>query len=121
MKRTLIIILLFGRLMGNVDSKPIFQSDSPSSFSTDGETIKALKIACDDFLVNGKDVKDFNVILSNEIEENKTDEDDLLIITFMGKLAPGKRGLGTANRAPGSITYFVSKTKWKIIKKQGIR
>jgi hypothetical protein len=40
---------------------------------------------------------------------------------FMGKLSPGKRGLGTANRVPGSVTYFISKEEWKIIKEQGIR
>jgi hypothetical protein len=42
-------------------------------------------------------------------------------VMFMGKLSPGKRGLGTANRAPGSVTYFISKEESKIIKEQGIR
>jgi hypothetical protein len=40
---------------------------------------------------------------------------------FMGKLSSGKRGLGTTNRVPGSVTYFISKEEWKIINEQGIR
>lgn len=39
----------------------------------------------------------------------------------MGKITPGKIGLGTANRNPGSVTYFISGEKWIIIKEQGIK
>lgn len=67
-------------------------------------------------------MRDFDITIAEKIEQNesKNDADGILIVTFMGKLLPRKSGLGTANRIPGSITYFISKDKLKIIKEQGI-
>jgi hypothetical protein len=98
-------------------------STSPLIFTIDGSVMKALKIACDEFGAAGGDMRDFDITIAEKIEQNesKDDADGILIVTFMGKLLPRKRGLGTANRIPGSITYFISKEKFKIIKAQEIK
>lgn len=83
--------------------------------------MKALKIACDEFVASGKDLRDFNITISEETDKNTGDANDIFIVTFMGKLTLGKRGLGTANRIPGSLIFFISREKWKIIKEQGIK
>ena len=83
--------------------------------------MKALKVACDEFTKSGKDMREFNVNISEETNKTENDSDDIYIVTFMGKLLPGKRGLGTANRIPGSATYFISKERWEIIKEQGMK
>lgn len=121
MKTAFLIIFLTGIFMENTKSEPVFQSHSPSAFSIDGSTMKALKIACDEFLVSGNDIREFNVTISEADDKSKKDSGDILIVTFMGKISQGKRGLGTANRVPGSVTYFVSREKWKIVKEQGIK
>ncbi len=121
MKITFLLILLTGLFMDKTNAEPMFKTNSPSMLSIDGRAMKALKIACDEFLVGGKDIREFNIIISEQSAKNEHDVDDIFVVTFMGKLAPGKRGLGTANRVPGSVTYFISREKWKIIKEQGIR
>jgi len=109
--------------MEKVNYEPMFQSNSPSILSIDGSAMKALKIACDEFVVSGKDIREFNVIISEKINEtnDKNEADGIFTVTFMGKLIPRKRGLGTANRIPGSVTYFISREKLIIIKEQGIK
>lgn len=107
--------------MEKTNAEPIFQSNSPSMLSIDESAMKALKIACDEFLMSGKDMREFNITISEKNDKNETVADNMFIVTFMGKLSPGKKGLGTANRFPGSVTYFISREKWKIIKEQGIR
>ena len=123
MKITLIFIFLIGFIMEEVKFEPMFKSISPSILSIDGRAMKALKIACDEFEISGKDLREFNIITSEETDAGKRDNygADVFVVTFMGKLSPGKRGLGTANRVPGSVTYIISKDKWKIVKEQGIR
>jgi hypothetical protein len=121
MRITFLIIFLIGFFMQNANSEPMFRIPSPSVLSIDGSAMKALKIACDDFVKSGKDVREFTITISEKTDKNKNDSNDIFIVTFMGKLSPGKRGLGTANRAPGSVTYFISKEEWKIIKEQGIK
>ena len=106
--------------MEKTNADPMSASNSTIIFSIDGHTMEALKIACDEFLVSGKDVREFDITLSKKnIEENHADE--IFIVTFMGKLSPGKRGLGTENRVPGSVIYFISIKNGKIIEEQGIR
>lgn len=107
--------------MEKANAEPMFQLHSPSVLSIEGSAMKALKIACDEFVASGKDMREFNVYISEEDDEIKNDADDTYVVTFMGKLLAGKRGLGTANRVPGSVTYFVSRKEWKIIKEQGIK
>lgn len=119
--RTLLLVLLIGVSMNNTNAEPMFQSSSPSVLSIDGSAMKALKIACDEFLASGKDLRDFNVTISEKTDAHEGNAGDIFVVTFMGKLAPGKRGLGTANRAPGSVSYFVSREKWEIVKEQGIK
>jgi hypothetical protein len=121
MRLILISILFIGVFMEKANSEPIFQLNSHSVLSIDGSAMKALKIASDEFLVDGRDLNEFNVTISEKTGGNKNEFDDVFIVTFMGKLYPGKRGLGTANRVPGSVTYFISRTQWKIIKEQGVR
>jgi hypothetical protein len=65
-------------------------------------------------------MSDFTVTLSEKADENNG-TDDTFIVTFAGKFWPGKRGLGTANRVPGSVTYFICRDNWKIVKEQGIK
>ena len=81
--------------------------------------MKALKIACDEFITTGRDMSGFDISLYTRADNDKPDTHDVFIVTLMGKLSPGKRGLGTANRVPGSVTYFISKETWQIIKEQG--
>lgn len=107
--------------MEKANSEPIFQILSPSVLSIDGSAVRALKIACDDFVTSRKDMRDFTITISEKTDKNKNESNDVFIVTFMGKLLPGKRGLGTANRAPNSVTYFISKGEWRITKEQGIR
>ena len=85
--------------------------------------MKALKIACDEFVVSGKNIREFNIIISEKSNKanEKNEAGGIFTVTFMGKFIPGKRGLGTANRIPGSVTYFISREKWIIIKEQGIK
>ncbi|MBA4053345.1 MAG: hypothetical protein C0490_01400 [Marivirga sp.] len=121
MKITLLLIFLIGIFMEKANPEPMFQIPSPSVIFIDGNAMRALKIAYDDFLKSGKDVREFTIIISEKTEENKNGSNEIFSVMFMGKLSPGKRGLGTANRVPGSATYFISKEEWKIIKEQGIR
>lgn len=107
--------------MKSSNSEPKFEIDLPSAHSIGGSAMKALKIACDEFSKGDLDMQNFNISISEEIDSTNLGGDDVFVVTFLGKLSPGKRGLGTANRAPGSVTYFISKKKWKIIKEQGIR
>lgn len=93
--------------MDDAGAEPMFQSTSPSVLSISGSATKALKIAFDKFAVGGKDVRDFDVIISERLNEDAADSADIFIVTFMGKLAPGKMGLGTANRVSGSPSYFI--------------
>ena len=83
--------------------------------------MKALKIACDEFLKGEADIQNFDINISTEPNQLNNGEDGIFVVTFMGKLFPGKRGLGAANRFPGSATYFVSKKEWRIIKEQGVK
>lgn len=71
--------------------------------------MRALKIAFDHFLKSGKDVRELTITISEKTEENKNGSNEIFSVMFMGKLSPGKRGLGTANRIPDSVTYFISK------------
>jgi hypothetical protein len=121
MKMTLFLIFLIGIFMEKANSEPTFQIPSPPVLFIDGNAMRALKIAYDDFANSGKDVSEFTITISEKPEENKNGSNEIFIVMFMGKLSPGKRGLGTANRVPGSVTYFISKEEWKIIKEQGIR
>lgn len=98
----------------------MFHYTSPDGISIDGDAMQALKIASDRFVTNGKNLRDFTVTLSVEAGKN-CDAGEIFMVTFIGKLTSGKRGLGTANRVPGSITYYISKEKWEIIKEQGIK
>jgi hypothetical protein len=107
--------------MEKAHSEPIFQLNSPSVLSIDGSAMKALKIASDEFVAGGRDMREFNITISEKTNNNQNDADDMFIVTFMGKLSPGKRGLGAANRVPGSVTYFISREEWKIIKEQGVK
>ena len=107
--------------MEKASAEPMLHSNSPSVLSIDGSTMRALTIACDEFVASGKDLRDFNITISEETNKNTDGANDIFIVKFMGKLTPGKRGLGTANRVPGSITFFISREKWKIIKEQGIK
>jgi hypothetical protein len=121
MKITLFLFFLIGIFMEKANSEPMFQIPSPSVLFIDGNAMRALKIAYDAFATSGKDVSEFTITISEKPEENKNGSNEIFIVMFMGKLSPGKRGLGTANRVPGSVTYFISKEEWKIIKEQGIR
>jgi len=123
MRITLLLIFLIGFIMEKANSEPMFQSNSPTILSIDGSAMKALKIACDEFAENGKDIRGFNITISEKINEtnDKNETEGIFTVTFMGKLTPGKRGLGTANRTLGSVTYFISREKWIIIKEQGIK
>jgi len=71
--------------------------------------MRALKIAFDHFLKSGEDVRELTITISEKTEENKNGSNEIFSVMFMGKLSPGKRGLGTANRIPDSVTYFISK------------
>ena len=117
---TLFLIFLIGIFMEKANSEPTFQIPSPPVLFIDGNAMRALKIVYDDFANSGKDVSEFTITISEKPEEKKNCSNEILIVTFMGKLSPGKRGLGTANRVPGSVT-FISKEEWKIIKEQGVR
>jgi hypothetical protein len=121
MKLTLSLIFLIGIFMEKGNSEPMFQKPSPSVVFIDGNAMRALKIAYDDFVKSGKDIREFTITISEKTEENKNGSNEIFSVMFMGKLSLGKRGLGTANRAPGSVTYFISKEESKIIKEQGIR
>lgn len=57
-------ILIF---YGKAHSESMFQSNSPSILSLDGSAMKALKIVCDEFLANGKDIREFNIIISEKL------------------------------------------------------
>jgi len=107
--------------MEKANPEPMFQIPSPSVIFIDGNAMRTLKIAYDDFLKSGKDLREFTIIISEKTEENKNGSNEIFSVMFMGKLSPRKRGLGTANRVPDSATYFISKEEWKIIKEQGIR
>jgi len=107
--------------MKKAGAKPMFQSNSPYVLSLSGSALQALRIACDKFLVSGKDLRDFTITISQATEESESDAQHMFVVTFMGNLAPGRRGLGTANRVPGSLTYFITRKEWKIIKEQGIK
>jgi len=108
--------------MQNAHAAAISQVRSPSELSIDGTIMKALKIAYDEFAKSGKDIQDFTLSISKENDKNENHGNEVYVVTFMGKLLPGKtRGLGTANRIPGSVTYFVSAEKWTISKEQGVR
>lgn len=109
--------------MEKANSEPMFQSNPRSIVSIDGSALKALKIAYDKFVLSGKDMREFNITISEEINKtnDKKEVDGIFNVTFMGKLMPGKRGLGTENCTPGSVTYFISREKWIIIKEQGIK
>lgn len=106
--------------MKEADCEPIVQQHPPPVLTIEGSTMKALKIASDEFAASGLDVRNFNVTIAEKAGEQEND-DTVFIVTFMGKLSPGKRGLGTANRVPGSVIYFISKEKWKVIKEQGVK
>jgi len=121
MKITLLLIFLIEIFMEKANPEPMFQIPSPSVIFIDGNAMRALKIAYDDFLKSGKDVREFTITISKKTEENKNGSNEIFSVMFMGKLSPGKTGLGTANRVPGSVTYFISEEEWKIIKEQGIR
>jgi len=82
--------------------------------------MRALKIAYDDFVKSGKDVREFTITISEKTEENKNGSNEFFSMMFMGKLSPGKRGLGTSNRIPGSVTYFISKDNGKLLKSNGL-
>jgi hypothetical protein len=107
--------------MEQANSEPMFKINSSSVLTIDGSAMKALKTACDEFLKSGKDIREFTIGISEETDKNENEVNDRFIVTFMGKLAPGKRGLGTANRVPGSVTYLISRRTWEIIKEQGIK
>jgi hypothetical protein len=107
--------------MEKSNAEPIFQPHSPSVLSIDGSAMKALKVACDVYTKRGKDLLYLIEKISHKTNTTQNDSDDIYIVTFMGKLLPGKRGLGTANRIPGSATYFISKERWEIIKEQGMK
>jgi hypothetical protein len=115
------LIFLIGDFMENANAEPIFKLASPSMLTIDGSAMKALKIASDEFVASGRDMREFHITISIETDKNKNDAEAIFIVTFMGKLTPGKRGLGTANRVPGSVTYFISREEWEIIKEQGVK
>jgi len=119
--KNLVIIVLIVCLMEKAYAEPLFQSNSPSVLSINGFAVQALKVACDEFIAGGKDLSGFTITISRQTEKNKIDTNDIFVVTFMGNLTSGTRGLGTANRVPGSITYFISSEKWDIVKEQGVK
>jgi len=54
MKITFFLIFLIGIFMEKANSEPMFQIPSPSVFFIDGNAMRALKIAYDDFVKVGK-------------------------------------------------------------------
>lgn len=77
--------------MEKVNYEQMFQSNSPSILSIDGSVMNALKIACDEFAENGEDMREFNIIISEKINETneKNEAEGIFTVTFMGKLTPG--------------------------------
>lgn len=71
MKITLLYIFLIGFFMAKTNAEPMFKSNSPSTLSIDGSAMKALKIACDEFLVSGKDIREFNINISEKLTKTK--------------------------------------------------
>jgi hypothetical protein len=49
------------------------------------------------------------------VKKNKNDADDMFVVTFMGAPSPRKRGFGTGNRVPDSVTYFISQKTREIL------
>ena len=53
------------------NSEPMFQKPSPSVVFIDGNAMRALKIAYDDFVKSGKDIREFTITISEKLKKTK--------------------------------------------------
>jgi hypothetical protein len=71
MKITLSLIFLIGIFTEKANSEPMFQIPSPSVVFIDGNAMRALKIAYDDFVKSGKDIREFTITISEKLKKTK--------------------------------------------------
>lgn len=57
--------------MEKANPEPMFQIASPSIIFMDGDAMRALIIAYDDFSKSGEDVREFTIIISEKTGEKK--------------------------------------------------
>ena len=69
---------------------PMAQSDSLPVLSIDESTAKALKIGCGELVQSGKDVRNFDVAVSETADKN--DDDGMFIVTLWENSQREKEG-----------------------------
>ncbi|MGU7769646.1 hypothetical protein ACV229_05635 [Burkholderia sp. MR1-5-21] len=87
------------------------------SVSLNTAAVIGLKAAYEDFAKTGQDLGNFEIHI-RDMKASKEDgegEDNVISVTFMAKLIPGKRGLGNANRLGKSINYVISPESGEIL------
>lgn len=57
--------------MEKANPEPMFQMASPSVIFIDGNAMRALIVAYDDFAKSGEDVREFTIIISEKTGEKK--------------------------------------------------
>ncbi|MGU7769648.1 hypothetical protein ACV229_05645 [Burkholderia sp. MR1-5-21] len=80
-------------------------------------TIVGLRSAYEDFEKTGQDINNFEITIYERKASNGegVDGKDVIGVTFLAKLIPGKRGLGNANRLGKSINYVISPESGEIL------
>ncbi|WP_260427194.1 hypothetical protein [Burkholderia stagnalis] len=98
-------------------SESIFGTMDNTHVTLNTATVVGLRLAFADFEKSGQDINNFEVTISELKASNGegVDGKDVIGVTFLAKLIPGKRGLGNANRLEQSINYVISAESGKIL------
>ncbi|KVM59401.1 hypothetical protein WJ58_09280 [Burkholderia ubonensis] len=98
-------------------SESIFGTMDNNHVTLNAATVIGLRSAYEDFVKSGQDINNFEIAISERKASNGegVDGKDVIGVTFVAKLIPGKRGLGDANRLGNSINYVMSPESGRIL------
>ncbi|WP_232461065.1 hypothetical protein [Burkholderia ubonensis] len=98
-------------------SESIFGTMDNNHVTLNAATVIGLRSAYEDFEKSGQDINNFEIAISERKASNGegVDGQDVIGVTFVAKLIPGKRGLGDANRLGNSINYVISPESGRIL------
>ncbi|KVC78133.1 hypothetical protein WI75_13900 [Burkholderia ubonensis] len=104
-------------------SESIFGTMANHHVTLNTATIVGLRSAYEDFEKSGQDINNFEIAISERKASNGegVDGKDVIGVTFLAKLIPGQRGLGSANRLGKSISYAISPESGKILGAYGTK
>ena len=95
--------------MNTASAENLFESFNSHTLELNTIAVLSISNALERFKKTNQNLENFHVTLEAELE------DGVILISFTGKLAPGKKGLGQANSLGRSFTYRASRSDGKII------